>query len=586
MPPRRSLTPVPAVLSGAALCALACAGRIEEPSPAGRDEAPGGPGPILPAGAADRPPGEGLRTSGGPGLPTKSCPAVTPRRLRRLSLAEYERAVRALVGQRVPLLVGLLPDPQVHGFDNNADALVISTGRFEEIALAAEQVAASVDIAGLAGCDAAADGGGEACAERFVNDLPRRAFGRPLTAAERARLLGVYRAGAEAEGRDAGLRLVLETVLQSPHFLYRSEVGAPDEPGAPGRAAPAESTLAAHEIARQLAFALTGGPPDAELDRAADRGAVATRDGLRAEARRLLEAPAARLHFGRFLRSWLGVQDVRKVAKIQGFAISAFTEEIKRDADLGVGLDLDHALGPGGGTWAALLEPAMSFVSKRTEGLYAGTLVDTPPAEGFQRVRLRPELRQGVVSLPAWLARHSPPHRSSPVERGLVVRNRFFCLSLPPPPGDVQLATVDARGPTQTTRDKFEEHSRNATCWACHRLIDPVGFGLENMDALGRFRTEDNGGKVNAQGLLEGTDVDGPFMGPAELAGKLLRSRSARDCFVVELYRFLEGREETAEDACELRPLQEFFAARDRKIADLIVEIVARDNFGDRKVEP
>jgi hypothetical protein len=176
-------------------------------------------------------------------------------------------------------------------------------------------------------------------------------------------------------------------------------------------------------------------------------------------------------------------------------------------------------------------------------------------------------------------------HRSSPVDRGVAVLTRLFCLSLSPPKGVniVQPGSGDANG---TTRQKFEQHSRDPFCKTCHHLIDPIGFGLEMLDAIGSYRVEEAGLPVSSSGALVETDVDGPFQGPAELSERLMQSAQVRACFATQMFRFMEGRDEQSKDSCELRRLQEYFSDPTRTFADLAVEIVLRPSFTQRRREP
>jgi hypothetical protein len=141
-------------------------------------------------------------------------------------------------------------------------------------------------------------------------------------------------------------------------------------------------------------------------------------------------------------------------------------------------------------------------------------------------------------------------------------------------------------GETVTTRQKFEQHASDPSCQGCHQLVDSIGFGLEMMDAIGRFREIENGQVVDSSGALVGTDVDGAFTGPAELALKLSQSRQASDCFVRQLFRFVEGRTERDADQCELAALQERFAGGEQTIAGLVVSMVARPTALDRRMDP
>jgi hypothetical protein len=195
-------------------------------------------------------------------------------------------------------------------------------------------------------------------------------------------------------------------------------------------------------------------------------------------------------------------------------------------------------------------------------------------------------LRKGILSLGGWLAAHSPVHRSSPVDRGLAIRTRFFCQTILPPPPNV---VVDVPGPSDssaTTRQKFERHSTDPQCRTCHRMMDPIGFGAEMMDGIGAYRETEAGFPVDSRGELSGTDVDGPFLGPAELADRLVQSREVRSCFVVQAFRYVEGRDEEPADACELSALEQFFAAPERSIQELFTEMVVQPRFIERSLVP
>lgn len=512
-----------------------------------------------------------------------NCAPVTERRVRRLTLEQYERAITDLFGSEPTLLDWSAPDVLVHGFDTGADALTISSGNFDDFVLAAELIAGSADVTALAPCES--ETAPEECASAFVASFAERAFGRPLAADESARFAGVYRTGAE-DGYDAGIRLVIEAVLMSPHFLYRSELGD-DPPGQGG-----EASLSPLEVANALAFALTDARPDAALRaRAESDSAFLSEVVLREEAMRLIALPRARENLARFLRSWLGVRDIRAVNKIPAM-YPEFTPELKADLDVELALFLEHVLADAGGTLAALFATPVTFANARVlNGVYAydyaGAALPVVPADGsFASITLEASRRRGVLSLGGWLSAHSPVHRTSPVDRGLIVRSRLFCQELPPPPPGAQFAAPDASDGITTTRQKFEAHRASDACAGCHVLMDPIGFGLEMMDAMGRFRDNELGLPIDSSGVLTETDVDGPFTGPAELGDKLVASQMVRDCFVTQLFRFVEGRDERAEDACLLTRLKSGFSASDGSIAGLLVSMVLERSFGARRVEP
>jgi hypothetical protein len=493
--------------------------------------------------------------------------------------------VSTLLRVNVGVANNFAPEPSSHGFDNQADMLAISSGNFEEFAAAAQVAAETADVNAEAPCAPGATP--EICASEFVSSFGHRAYGRWLSAAEQADLSMLYQQGAVLDGYERGIRSVIEAVLISPHFLYREEIGQ-------ARTSGGTALLSADEVANEVAFALTGLRPDAKLmARAALDPEFRTPNALREEAARLVATPESRRHLARFLRGWLGVPDLRAVNKIPAM-FPMFTPRLKADMDTEIDLFLEYVLGEEGGTLEALLGSPVTFASAPIlETIYAGDyraplVPPAPPAPGeFAKIELNPKLRKGVLSLGGWLAAHAPVHRSSPVDRGLAIRTRFFCYQLEPPPPQ---ATASAPGPgdgTATTRQKFEAHAKNPICQSCHRSMDPIGFGMEMMDALGAYRDTEAGLPVDSSGLLTETgDVDGPFQGPAELADKLLASRKVRDCFVRQMFRYVEGREDGDADACVISRLQAFFAQEKTTIGELATEMVAEPRFIERSIEP
>jgi hypothetical protein len=565
------------VLLAALLNVVSCAGHIGDSA----SEGPPGPGVSAPD---RRPPAVPTRPPAAvpPSVDPGICPSATLQRARRVSLGEYERAVSDLIGVDAGLASAMAPEPSVHGFDNQAVALSISSGNFEEFATAATLAAEATNVDALAPC--APDLAPEQCASSFVTWFVPRAYGRGLSGAEEADLRALYEKGAALDGYERGIRTVIEAVLISPYFLYRTEVGKAQ------RSLTAE--LDAQEVANAVAFAVTGKRPDVALfDRAASDPQFRTPEVLREEAARLAETPQSRQHLARFLRGWLGVSDLRTVNKIPAM-FPRFTNRLKTELDVEMDLFLDHVLTEKNGTLEALLGSPVTFASTTILDAiyardYAPPLVPpaTPDPGSFAMIDLNTKLRKGVLSLGGWLAAHAPVHRSSPVDRGLAVRTRLFCKTLAPPPASAIANTPGPGDSNATTRQKFQQHTANKTCQSCHMYIDPIGFGMEMMDALGSFRDTEAGLPVDSSGELVDTDVNGPFYGPAELADRLLASREVRNCFVVQMFRYVEGRDEQPADACELSVLQDFFATPGRTMGELLTEIVAQPRFIHRSVE-
>jgi hypothetical protein len=205
----------------------------------------------------------------------------------------------------------------------------------------------------------------------------------------------------------------------------------------------------------------------------------------------------------------------------------------------------------------------------------------TEPA-GFvpgTQVMLGPE-RAGILTQGAFLATHAHRDQTSPVHRGIMVRENILCEPLEPPPLDVN-TTPPAPTPATTTRERFAQHEANPMCGGCHVLIDPIGLAFENFDAIGAYRTTENGLPIDATGeIIEGQDVlAGSFVGALELGQKLAESRVAADCLASQWFRFALGRMEAVDDACSLKAIRQRFDASGRNVRDLIVSIVKSDAF-------
>ena len=202
----------------------------------------------------------------------------------------------------------------------------------------------------------------------------------------------------------------------------------------------------------------------------------------------------------------------------------------------------------------------------------------------FQKTDLDPTQRAGLLTQASILAEKSGPDQSSPILRGVFVREQMFCQPLPTPP-----ASVDAKPPelnaSQTTKERFAAHRMDPSCAACHDLIDNVGFGLENYDATGAYRTRENNKPVDATGELLGTDVDGKFTGAIELSKRLVQSKDVEACMAQHWFHFALGREKTAADGCTEETLAVTFARAGGDLRQLILATVQSDAFffkGDR----
>ncbi len=499
------------------------------------------------------------------------------RKVRRLSNREYNNVVRDLLGDTSQPATSFLDDSYANGYDNGSALLAVQTDQAERYQLAAEQLArVAVDrhLVDLLGGCVPTNTNYETCANRFFDTFPQRAFRRPPTPAEIGRLRGVYQTASQVGGFILGIQTTVEAILQSPAFLYREELGTPSgEDGAP-------AILNAYELASELSFFLTGSMPDDELFAAAAEGRLGTSQELRRQGERLLRTSSAKANLRQFLHQWLATNRLSTLTKDPAFYPS-FNDALARSMASELDLFFDDILWNRSGTLRELFTSNASFADENMGRLYGVT-----GAAGFGPVLLDPDQRKGILTRAGYLAVHAATSHSSPVERGVFLRQALLCTHLPPPPADVlQRAMMEVPDPTKTTRERFSAHSNDPFCASCHRLIDPVGFGFEEFDGIGAFRTIENGKPVDDSGTMYGTlDIDGDFRGASELSEKLITSKQFQDCVVRQMFRFAMGEAETSDDQLALLSISSQFSS-DTRLSDLALSFVESPLFQQRIAE-
>jgi hypothetical protein len=508
-----------------------------------------------------------------PGAEEAACATLEPGEspLRRMTRAEYDATVRDLLGDTTRPAQQFAVEEEALGFDNQASSLTVTQLLAEQLMKAAEDVAARAteDLPGLLGCDPVTEGE-DACVEAFLPSFGRRAFRRPLASEELTRFSDLYAWGKAEFDFRTGVELVLQTMLQSPHFLYRVELGG---------SAPVERDVVAlgpYELASRLSFLFWGSMPDETLLDAAERGELGTPEELEAQARRLLADPRAREAVARFHVSWLGLSHVEELSKDTS-VYPDYDETLRplwrEEAERFLG----HVVFEGSGTVEELFTASYSFMNADLAAFYG--VANGPSGAAFEQVELGPTERAGLLTLPAVLATYAKQNQSSPVHRGKFVRERLLCQTLQPPPNNIKIEAPEV-DPNATTREQFAEHSENPACSGCHVKMDPIGFGLEAYDGVGRYRETEHGLPIDTTGeLIDTVDADGPFDGARELAQRLARSSEVRQCVATQWFRFGYGRVEKEADVCNMRKVQETFAASGYDIRELLVALTQTDAF-------
>jgi len=483
-----------------------------------------------------------------------------PARVRRLTNAEYAASVFALLGVNAEAAVAGFPrdSTQRLGFTVN-DAQIVSSVLAGQLDSAAHGMVAAARQIGqfdlLAPCsDPTSDG--EACARAFIQSFGARAYRRPLTAEDIEPLFALYRAGAGEGGTyDAGIDFVTRAILQAPSFVYLTELGDSNA-GSPA----GTTTLTPHEIASQLSYLATAGPPDRDLRDNVD--ALVTAAGREQQLRRLLPTLEARTRLVRLVREWLGIDAIAEIDKDSN-VYPAFAAH--HDAIVAESVSfIDEVLGDGAGTLQELLGAEWTIISDGASddevsayytdyyGVGAGgtatARIVLGGAAGGARV--------GILNQGAFLSRFATATGSNPVARGVAVMRRLACLELPDP-AELDINVIppvpDPRTP-KTTRALYAAHVAESLCRTCHQSIDNFGFAFEQYDGMGAFRADRQEAVKTGAGVVSlpvdtattvagtGTDLDGDYADSNALARALSTSATVRACMARQMFRAAAGR--------------------------------------------
>jgi hypothetical protein len=475
----------------------------------------------------DRGPGGNDGAGGQPNTPDNepTSPVFLRTRIRRLANAELDRAYADVLGTGARPSEGFAPDLRQSDFTLNASQRVDPV-LASQLDAAARKLAIESRQNVLAGSSCARMSPGRDCAGTFIDDFVPRAFRRPIATVEREDLLKVFDAGASAGTFDEGIELVLTAVLQSASFVYVTELG--------DKVANGHTTMTDHEIAASLAFLTTGGPPDAELRRAAADGRLRDADERRRHAQRLLDTPAARDQLGRLVNEWLGIDQLGEITKDAN--VYRRFDELRPQMARETNEFVAEALFADDGRLQTLFGADYTVAESGLASFYG--------LSGQGRVPLQGSKRRGILNHASFLSVHGKMNESAPVERGVVVMEKVLCIDLPTP-AELNLNVVPPDpDPNATTRQRFTQHADDDECRACHQRIDAIGFSFEGFDGMGGARTAENGKPIDSTATLSGFgDLDGPIADSASLAAKIADSAEMERCFARNLFRFASAQD-------------------------------------------
>jgi len=421
-------------------------------------------------------------------------------------------------------------------------------------------------------CQPSGTGEEQACAKKILSNLAHRAYRRPVTDADITQLLTLYKGGAQNGGFETGVRLALQKILVSPDFLFRAEVD-------PAGAAPGSVyKISDVELASRLSFFLWSSIPDDQLLALAESGRLSDASVLQAQVKRMLADPRSQALVKNFSGQWLFLRNIERMSP-DTTSFPKFDENLRqalaKETELLIASQVreDRSV-------ADLLTTDYTFLNERLAEHYG---VKGIYGNEFRRVKLDDPNRYGLLGQASILAVTSYPNRTSPTIRGKWVLEQLLGSPPPPPPPNVPSLKDDATAQKMTMRQRMEQHRANPTCAVCHRLMDPLGFALENYDGLGGWRDSAGigSGPIDASGVLpDGT----PFNGPAGLRDVLMKKKDMFvETFTERLLTYALGRGVEEYDHTALRKIARGAAADNQKWSSIILGIVNSTPFQMRR---
>ncbi len=523
--------------------------------------------------------------------------------LRRLTHSQYNNTVRDLLGDYSRPADRFPPEDFVGGFKNQTRTQSIPPVLEDAYSSAAERMAMNAfragDVNNLVPCSSSPESAApsqrsgasrqssgasgrataEKCREQFVREFGAKAFRRPLTDVEVRRYNELFAEQANRSGKFLeGARVVVEAMLQSPKFLFHVTAG---EAGA----------LRDYALANRLSYFLWDTMPDRALLDAAAKGELRTPEGLERTAREMLKDKRARQATDEFFSQWLRFDRMLTSAKDDG-RFPSFTPELAAMMVQETRMLLGHLVWNDGNFMEALTAD-YSFLNADLARLYGLP----EPAGEFELVKFPPTLpRAGILGQATFLASTTGPVETSPTARGMFVREHLLCQIVPnPPPGvNTNLPEPTTADAARAKRERMVEHAQNPSCSGCHRLMDPIGFGLEKYDAIGAWRDQEivdifsGSGEgrrskpvnvdITSEGEIAGL-ANSTFTDARSLGRLLASSPICQDCVVRQVFRYAFGRAEMPADRATVTGAAAAFRNSGFKFKEVLISLVRSPQF-------
>jgi Protein of unknown function (DUF1588)/Protein of unknown function (DUF1592)/Protein of unknown function (DUF1595)/Protein of unknown function (DUF1587) len=539
------------------------------------ENTPGGSGGPNGTGGNANGDGDGNSSGSGSGV-TKPIPSVVcgaskvgAPRLRRLSRDELAATLGDVFPEVKDKWTSSLSADAIsgHGFDNDSALLVVGKQTADQLHRTGDAIGKAVAGSGLSTllpCSSSSPDA--ACAGQFIDKYGKRLFRRALSAPERDRYLALFQQVAAAKDFSTGIAFVTNALVQSPHFVYRREVGAAN--GKSYQLSPAE-------VATQLAYDFTGtGPSEALLARA-DAGELGTPAALEATARELLATERGLATVEKFFSSWLGYTRVNSVTKTNSPEFAMLREQMVAETRAFLG---EVVVTQKGGLNQLLTAP-FTTPSKGLANFYGLSA----PASDYTVVQRAPGRGLGILAQASLLSVLAAPNASSPTRRGVMVMERFLCRERPPVPANIPEIKPPQPGQL-TTRQRYETAHATGPCKTCHERFDPIGFGFEHFDEVGRYRDQDGGLPVDSVSYVPTADGQAHLFDFAtldELAQGLADQKLSYECATGFVSTYVHG----AADECLGETKRGAFIDQQLGFLDYFASLAAEPHFSRRSLE-
>jgi len=502
-----------------------------------------------------------------------------PGTLRRLTRTQFRNALKDVFGYVVdPLLLD--SDSWEGNFASIGAAIVVTSDQGAEQYNTAVEAAVNTVFADATkratfiGCTPTGQAT-DTCVRGYLQKLGLRAWRRPLTTAELDTLVGLAASASTTLGSPVeGARWATVALFEAPSFLYRPELGPTTGTGA--------RRFTGYEMTGRLSFLIWNSLPDPMLMDQAQGGMLDTTDGIRTAVNRMLDLPAGRESVGNFAEEYLRLDRIATQAKdpalYPDYNASLQSAMLRDMRDTWTSLVFDDqtsVLNVFTTTKVVVNSDLAKLYGLSTSGLTPTTFKTMSlPADGP---------RAGILSKAALLSNFANQQFGSPTLRGKFIREALMCGTIQPPPGNVNTAVVDVPTDVPTTkRQRLEQHRTDAGCKGCHAMMDPLGLPLETYDALGKYRTTENGLQIDPSGTFDGVDVaDSHALGVAAS-----QSVTVAQCLARRYFDYAMGYKDRPEDGTVLNALAKAFNASGYKMRDLILAVVTNDAFSTVAPQP